>query len=495
MIPWRTITLPDPDVAADGEPHPPVVGSVDSPASIGRFVVTGMLGSGGMGTVLEGHDEALGRRVAIKVLHRGVTGGHDCRQRLRREARALARLSHPNVVQVFEVGEHEGRMYVAMERVVGCTFAEWRERAARRFEEIRDMLCAAGRGLEAAHDHGLLHRDFKPENVLVGDDGRPRVVDFGLVRRLPRASMAPLSFVSLEPAGAGGRRAGTVPYMAPEQLIGQPLDARVDQFAFCVVFYEAVYGRHPFDAPGAVEIGLRIIAGERIEPPPRSDVPAWLPGVLARGMALRPEDRFADMGALLRALQPVESARPAPSRLLVGGAVVAMAVGVASSVVAWSGVRPGVEPAECVESSSSARVVDDASPIVLPPAAVAAVLSTSTPAGRDDVDEGARRQRVREIFVEALGPSHPDLAVVLGYLCQLHAEAGHWQEAERDCRRALEILEPIAGPEHSHVAALRARLGELRRARDSAGLEASGAEVRVSADPGGSPEVSRPPAR
>ncbi len=328
-----TVTLHDLTVLDDDGPGR-ALESFGVPAQIGRFHVLGVLGSGGMGVVLEAHDEALERRVALKVMRARVSGGNDRRHSLWREGRALAGLSHPNVVQVFEVGEHDGQVYIAMEQVVGPNLEEWLEQEPRSFAQIRDMLCAAGRGLQAAHSRGLLHRDFKPENVLVGEDGRPRVVDFGLVSRLPDSEELTNTPVSLGPVTMGGKQAGTVPFMAPEQLMGWPLDHRADQFAFCISLYEAVYGRHPFDAPGMMEIGLRIIAGEMDPPPPRPDVPRWLPRVIARGLSPKPEDRFPNMAALLDALDPPKRPRVTPRRVWSSLLVVLMVLGVSSSAMA-----------------------------------------------------------------------------------------------------------------------------------------------------------------
>ncbi|MEM7160124.1 MAG: tetratricopeptide repeat protein [Myxococcota bacterium] len=307
-------------------------GAVDPlsfPAKIGRFAVLGPLGSGGMGVVLAAYDEALDRRIALKVLHRASSGGHDRRHSLRREAKALARLSHPNVVQVFEVGEHQSQVYVAMELVEGETLTQWVKAKPRNFEEILRVLCGAGRGLAAAHERGLVHRDFKPDNVLVGEDGRPRVLDFGLVRATA-GSRTTLNTLSMGPPDTRGKVAGTVPFMAPEQLLAMPVDARTDQFAFCVSLYEAVYGRHPFEAEGAIEMGLRIIQGT-MDPPPRGVAPRWLKGVLERGMARKPEDRYPDIRTLLDALEG-HDVRSRPSGWLVGTAALLMGLGVASTV-------------------------------------------------------------------------------------------------------------------------------------------------------------------
>jgi eukaryotic-like serine/threonine-protein kinase len=262
-------------------------------ANVGRFVVEGVLGSGGMGIVLAARDPALDRRVALKLLRPDVCrpGDEEARARLQREAQAMARVQHPNVATVYEVGAVGDQVFVAMELVDGQTLGGWLSDRPRGAREIVEMLRATGRGLEAAHAAGLVHRDFKPDNVLVGRDGRPRVSDFGLVSVRPRA---------VEEAGASGltlQHAGTPAYMAPEQLDGKPADARADQFSFAVTLYEALWGERPFDPQARGE------ARRAPESPPRGrEVPAYLFPIVARGMATRPEDRWPRLGDLLEAL-------------------------------------------------------------------------------------------------------------------------------------------------------------------------------------------------
>ncbi|MCP3137017.1 protein kinase [Pyxidicoccus sp. QH1ED-7-1] len=255
--------------------------------------------------VYAAEDPRLGRRVALKLLRQVRKGAEaEARARLLREAQAMARLSHPNVMPIFELGTADGRDYLAMELVRGATLSGWLRARERPWREVLDLFLAAGAGLAAAHRTGLVHRDFKPANVLVGEDGRARVTDFGLAmwehperatRALPEGTEAP-----------GLTRAGAVPgtpaYMSPEQRAGQPVDARSDQYSFCVALHEALHGERP---------ALPEAAGLSRERTPRGGkrLPAHLEAALARGLAPAPEDRFPSMEALL-----AELSRPAPSR-------------------------------------------------------------------------------------------------------------------------------------------------------------------------------------
>ncbi|MFY0539183.1 serine/threonine-protein kinase [Nannocystis pusilla] len=227
-------------------------GEASETVKIGRFRVGETLGQGGMGVVYAADDEQLDRRVALKVIRPEVVarapGEHG---RLLREARALARLSHPNVVQVFEVGEHEGVVFIVMELVPGTTMAHWLVGAPRQSEDILRRFVEAAHGLAAAHRAGIVHRDFKPANALVGEDGRVRIVDFGLARgeRLAERTVTTTSGSEDSASSATattGSLAGTPAYMSPEQLVGAVCDARSDQFSFCVALYEALHGSRPF---------------------------------------------------------------------------------------------------------------------------------------------------------------------------------------------------------------------------------------------------------
>src|SRR5262249_12028014 len=203
--------------------------------SVGRFTVLEHLASGGMGSVYAAYDPDLDRRVALKVIATNSSiGADDLRWRLLREAQAMARLSPPNVAVVHEVGTISGQVFLAMEYVEGGTLREWLNQRARTWQEVVGHFIQAGRGLAAAHASGLVHRDFKPDNVLIGEDGRVRVVDFGLVR--PREdSLGDRRAATLStPLTAVGTLLGTPRYMAPEQMRSKTPDGRADQFSFCV---------------------------------------------------------------------------------------------------------------------------------------------------------------------------------------------------------------------------------------------------------------------
>jgi serine/threonine-protein kinase len=238
-----------------------------------------------MGIVYDAYDESLDRRVALKVLRRGL-GSHEA---LAREAKALARLAHPNVVQVYEIGEDGDRLFVAMELVRGRTLRKWLEERPRSCDEVLRVFRQAGEGLAAAHRTGLVHRDFKPDNVLLGDDGRVRVVDFGVAALVD---------------GAGKFRdhgfIGTPAFMAPEQFLGERVTAAVDQFAFSVALYRALFGAPPFEGDAEIHTLRRnVVAGATRPPPPSPDVPAWVSRLLIRGLARDATARFATMDELI----------------------------------------------------------------------------------------------------------------------------------------------------------------------------------------------------
>ena len=307
--------------ANDGAPLPQSVGTpgggVDASGRllrrVAQFVLLERLGAGGMGVVFAAFDEKLERKVAIKLV---VTQGNDekAQARLLREAQSQARLSHPNVVTVYEVGTlPDGQLFIAMELVKGPTLRSWHRDGTHRWEEILAMYVAAGQGLAAAHRNGIVHRDFKPDNILVGDDGRVRVADFGLafaaeaptdpgdaVDESGGRARASTSSGSGPPLTAVGAVAGTPGYMAPEQFAGLPVDARSDQFAFCAAFYEALYGERPF-ADFAFAAGAKGPPSLRRSAPDPAH-PRWLWDLLLRGLELEPSSRFPSMDELLAEL-------------------------------------------------------------------------------------------------------------------------------------------------------------------------------------------------
>ena len=222
--------------------------------TVDRFCILGPLGRGGMGRVYRAHDPRLGREVALKLL-RYPADAH-AQALLRREAQAMASLSHPNVVAIYDVGwatlvPGGSTLFIAMELVEGETVKQWLRGQTRRFREIMAVFLEAGRGLVAAHRTGLIHRDFKPSNVVVGHDGRVRVLDFGIARAFDRpiGPGEPSACVELDhELSQNGMIVGTPAYMAPEQYRGQKVDERCDQYAFCVALWEAAYGCRPFVA-------------------------------------------------------------------------------------------------------------------------------------------------------------------------------------------------------------------------------------------------------
>jgi tetratricopeptide (TPR) repeat protein/predicted Ser/Thr protein kinase len=294
---------------------------------LGHYVLLHKLGRGGMGVVYAAYDERLERRVAIKLLHK--RGREKAGQRLIREAQALARLSHPNVVQIHDVGEFEQQPFLVMDLIEGATLDQWRAARERTRAEILAVFLAAGRGLAAAHAAGVIHRDFKPENVMIRRDGQVVVMDFGLARgddrsdsprpdepKLPDAPELPtesdeldvprMTAESLGSSGpsltAVGTILGTPGYMAPEQMFGQGVNDRCDQFSFCATLWETLYDTRPF-AGRTLATFARSVRRDRLTPQESSAVPMWLRKVLERGLALEPADRWPSMNALLEALQ------------------------------------------------------------------------------------------------------------------------------------------------------------------------------------------------
>lgn len=259
--------------------------------SIGRYVVTGILGAGGMGAVYAAHDPELERKVAIKLVHQRLDGSEGL---LRREARAMARLVHPNVVQVYDAGVHGTRTYVAMELVEGQTLRSWLRQTPRSSAEVVAAFLEAGRGLSAAHEAGLLHGDFKPDNVFMARDGRVKVGDFGLARPLEPAAAARASS-----EGASG----TPAYLPPEVIAGSPPTVASDQFSFSVSLWEGLYGQRPFSGANPLMLLQDMRAG-RPRSPGSARVPAWLRRAVRRGLASDPAARHPSMEALLRALAP-----------------------------------------------------------------------------------------------------------------------------------------------------------------------------------------------
>ena len=288
--PVSTTVAPSAPVAREGN-------VLKAGTNIGRFVVLGLLGKGGMGEVYAAHDPELNRNVAIKLLGGGAdSASPEARGRFMREARAIARVSHPNVIVVYDVGTVGDRVFIAMEMIDGHTLRYWTHARSRTWPEVLEVFLAAGRGLAAAHERELVHRDYKPDNVMIAADGQERVMDFGLVQLrgerpgdgelepgpasapspAPSPSPSPSPSRSPSPASSTGVSLGTPAYMSPEQFGNQPTDARTDQFSFCVALYQALYATLPFAGAGLGQLMAAVTEG-RVQPPPaKSAVPPWL---------------------------------------------------------------------------------------------------------------------------------------------------------------------------------------------------------------------------
>jgi len=322
----------------------------EDPVRIGRHLVVRRIAEGAFGVVYEAYDPELERKLAVKVLRGGSAEGSTASSgSLLEEARHLAQVSHPHVVSVFDVGilpaqpGEAAPIYLAMEMVEGQSLQEWFATGPHPWREVVERLRAAGEGLAAAHQAGVVHRDFKPANVLIGSDGRLRVADFGLaVASTPSAGkhQGPVA------ESASALRSGTPAYMAPEQHGGAPCDARTDIYAFCVSLYEGVYGQRPFagsswtELQAAKQTGDARFMGKRI--------PGWLRQLIARGLQPRPEDRFATMRELLGVLDKRLSKRRRRVAMAAGLVVVALGAGYAVATAGSS------DREVCLEKSAAA---------------------------------------------------------------------------------------------------------------------------------------------
>jgi tetratricopeptide (TPR) repeat protein len=354
-VPADAPSTSDGDLDPTAESRIGAVGRLPRGTVVGRYVVLDVLGTGAAGVVYAAYDPELLRNVALKLLGTQTPARVEpvdraARIRMLREAQAMARLTHRNVVAVYDVGDDGEHLYIAMELVRGTNLRRWLGGRARPWREVLPVLAAAGRGLAAAHAHGLVHRDFKPENVLIAAaDARVCVSDFGLAR--PGTATAELDDVGARSSGVldvtltvEGDALGTPAYMAPEQHRGAAADARIDVYAFGVVLFEALYGARPFggDDPDAI---VEAKLGAPVEPRAfardgrrRWPVPTWLRTALRRALAQDPADRWPTMDALLAELERA----PARRRRLVAAAA---AVGAIASIAV--AMRWGAAPAPC----------------------------------------------------------------------------------------------------------------------------------------------------
>jgi len=366
----QSVTIADHDAGGSAPEGP----AEPRGTTVGRYVLVDRIGHGGMGEVYRAFDPKLSRLVALKYVRFDKKRQAEAQSRLFQEAQAIAQVSHPNVVAVFDVGgapsddvQGEDRVFIAMELVEGPTLRAWLRRAkgepARTSTQILEVFLRAGRGLAAAHEQGIVHRDFKPENVLLSARGVPKVVDFGLAKPSSERVLDPEIAAALGTerseiaAGASGTRhagsnasvdgshavtgeglrdgltragarLGTPAYMSPEQWSGEVTTAKCDQFSFAVALWEALYGQLPFHGPSIDAYAYRVLEGELRDPPRDQNVPRHLCLTLTRALCVDPEDRFPTMGALLDELALDPRRR---TRTLVGlGLTTAVAVGLAT---------------------------------------------------------------------------------------------------------------------------------------------------------------------
>ncbi len=325
---------------------------------LGRYVLLQRIGRGGMGVVHAAYDPELDRRIALKIVAIDDAQGSQGRARLLREAQALARLNHPNVVTVHDVGVVEDAVWIAMELVEGKTLSAWIAAQSPTTSAIVDVLLLAGAGIAAAHHVGLVHRDIKPDNVMIASGGgatstrRVVVMDFGLARiaadtnREASAATEPVS----DSLTRSGTIAGTPAYMAPEQHVGLRADPRTDQFGFCVMAWEALYGERPFAGASLAELVLAVCEGRR-RPAPRRDVPDAIRVALERGLAVEPGLRFSDMDALLAA---ITRGRQRRRRMMIGAGLVGL-VGAVAAVPIIDAQRHRLAIARCGDQADAIR--------------------------------------------------------------------------------------------------------------------------------------------
>jgi tetratricopeptide (TPR) repeat protein len=452
---------------------------------IGRYPILRRLGAGGMGVVYAAYDEALDRRLAIKVLHdRGWDVDGRRRERLIREAQAMARVTHPNLVTVHEVGSHDNQLFIAMEFVSGPTLKQWCDSQKRSWREIIGVFIQIAEGLAALHDEDLVHRDVKPANVIIGDDGRVRVLDLGLVGGKQHESTDG-ELLSLEsesslnriegPLTMTGERLGTPAYMSREQFLGLELTPASDIFAFSVVLYEALYGIHPYMTDSFAQLQANIVENHITPPPGTHSVPAWLGALVVRGLAPDPRDRPASMRAYAAALarDPSRTRR----RWFATVAVAALA-GLAGVVIA----RPSASQPEkscdgaelaIAEVWDGARASEIRESMLATNQPYAEVLATHI---TDGLDEYAR-----------------EWAAAHSRICEEHARGDHSAallDARMAClhRRRQALAETVSLFLHSnasvmeHAGEMVARLPRLEACDDLAALSSRPQSLTLSAD-------------
>ena len=274
---------------------------------ISHYRVTGKLGVGGMGVVYEAEDTRLSRPVALKFLPEELADDPDMERRFEREARTVALLNHPHICTIYDVGEHEGRRFIAMERCEGVNLKTYMARRTLETREIVDISLQITSALEAAHGKGVVHRDIKPGNIVVSDSAQVKVLDFGLARRFRIAETG----VGIEGSTMPGRPLGTANYMAPERILQMPLDPRSDLFSMGVVIFEMATGRLPFAGASPSDTVANVL--DRDPVPVRSlnpNRPAALDAIVQRLLAKGADERYQSATELLEALKKLTEKIP-----------------------------------------------------------------------------------------------------------------------------------------------------------------------------------------
>ncbi|MGH1343360.1 MAG: protein kinase domain-containing protein [Nannocystales bacterium] len=409
---------------------------------IGRFIVLRKLGQGAMGIVYLAYDPKLDRKVALKLVDTSSLGSEmgEAQVRLEREARAAAALGHPNVVTVYDVGHQGDDVFLAMEFVEGETLTQWMKRE-HDWREIAALFVQIARGLNAAHEADLVHRDFKPDNVLMGADGRPRVADFGLARPTEgwsvrdaakmlddgsSSSSRALALRSSDAMASTGEVCGTPAYMAPEQFVGVDVTGASDQFGFCASLYEALFGHRPFKGDSVTELAVAVIENDRQPLPSKHGVPKAVVQTVLQGLTPEADQRHASMGQLADRLEAALRAQTR-NRVLAGGALLAVL-----------GVGFGAQAAVALDEQPCEAAHTDI----------------------DSVWSDARRDEVERSLADAALPSGP--------AARLDAFAAEWTEQRVESCEATRV----SGEQSDQVLQLRTACLDRMRARLDAAADA-----------------------
>jgi len=333
---------------------------------LGPYEILASLGAGGMGEVYRARDERLGREVAVKVLPPNYSADSDRLRRFEQEAKAAGALNHPNLVAVFDAGQHEGNPYVVFELLDGVTLRQRLGPGPLPVRKAVDYADQIASGLAAAHEKGIVHRDLKPENLFVTRDGRVKILDFGLAKLRPELEPTPrrAEGATVSAATGAGLVLGTVGYMSPEQVKGDAADPRSDIFSFGVVLYEMLSGRRAFGGDTAAEVMNAIL---KDDPPElaKPEIPPGLERVVRRCLEKRPEERFQSARDIAFALEAVSAAPAAgrPSSVVAAGRwrrrvwLGVTTVALLAGVVAWLRLRTASESQthDAAESSATAQ--------------------------------------------------------------------------------------------------------------------------------------------